>query len=54
MIRIENLWWNFLYDIDFMEMRDARTGKTYRLWDSLDIKIDRVNPMEWKIDFILA
>ncbi|MDD5213675.1 MAG: ribonuclease R [Candidatus Gracilibacteria bacterium] len=54
MIRIENLGGNFLYDIDFMEMRDERTGKTYRLGDSLDIKIDRVSPMEGKIDFILA
>lgn len=54
MIRIENLKWNFTYDIDFMEMRDARMGKTYKLWDSIEIIIDRVNPMEWKIDFILA
>lgn len=54
MIRIENLKWNFTYDIDFMEMRDLRTWKTFKLWDSIEIIIDRVSPMEWKIDFILA
>lgn len=54
MIRIENLKWNFMYDIDFMEMRDSRTWKTYKLWDSIEIIIDKVNPMEGKIDFIPA
>lgn len=54
MIRIENLKWNFTFDSDFMQMRDSRTWKTYKLWDSIEIIIDKVNPMEWKIDFIPA
>ncbi|MDD4151996.1 MAG: ribonuclease R [Candidatus Gracilibacteria bacterium] len=54
MVRFESMRGTWTYDNEAMETHEQKSGKTFKLGDSLEIIIDRVNPMEGKIDFILA
>lgn len=54
MLRFESMRWTWIYDSESMEASEPKSWKTFKLWDSLEIIIDKVNPMEGKIDFILA
>ena len=44
----------YLYDEKQYTLKGRRTGKQYRLGDSLEVKVIRVNPEERQIDFVLV
>jgi len=44
----------YAYDDKQYTLKGRRTGKQYRLGDSLEVKVVRVNPEERQIDFSLV
>ena len=44
----------YIYDEKHYALKGRRTGKQYRLGDSLEVKVIRVNPEDRQIDFVLV
>ena len=49
-VRFESMKWMRTYDSDMMEAREQKSLKILKLWDKLDVIIDDVKALEWKVD----
>lgn len=49
-VRFESMKWMWTYDSIMMEAIEQKSWKILKLWDKLDVIIDDVKALEWKVD----